>query len=74
MPEGVVVLKMPNFASRLRTLRGRRWSGYRWPEHVQHFTPTTLRPLIEGAGFEVVRIDANAWSDNFWLAARRPVS
>lgn len=68
---GALVVKVPNFASLLRRLRGRRWSGYRWPEHVQYFTPETLSALLARAGFGVESIAANPLSDNFWLVARR---
>ena len=69
-PGGTLALKTPNYDSWLRRLRGRRWSGYRWPEHVQYFTPRTLGRLVERAGFEVVRVLASPLSDNFWLGAR----
>ena len=67
---GGVAVKVPNFDCWLRRLRGRRWSGYRWPEHVQYFTPQTLTAVLERAGFEVQRLVAPPWSDNFWVLAR----
>jgi len=68
---GALLLKAPNYDSRLRTLRGKNWAGYRWPEHVQYFTPRTLSALVCAAGFEIGRIDAPALGDNLWLVARR---
>lgn len=70
-PPGRLVIKVPNFDSWLRRVRGRRWAGFRWPEHVQYFTPQTLTPLLNRAGFTVEHVDANPLSDNFWLAASR---
>ncbi len=70
-PGGVFVAKTPNYDCWLRSLRGRRWSGYRWPEHVQYFTPATLSRLAEAAGFAVERVEANPLSDNFWIVLRR---
>jgi SAM-dependent methyltransferase len=70
-PGGVCVHKVPNYDSLLRRIRGRRWSGFRWPEHVQYFTPVTLARLMSRAGFCQFEVRANSLSDNFWLAARR---
>lgn len=73
-PGGACLHKVPNFDSRLRTFLGTRWSGYRWPEHVQYYTPRTLSRLMSAAGFVVAGGTANPWSDNFWLSARKPAA
>lgn len=54
-PEGVVVLKVPNFASWNRLIRRQKWCGLRFPDHVNYFTPETLRILAHEAGFVVYR-------------------
>lgn len=64
-PGGVVLTKVPNHASWNRTLRGPRWCGYRWPDHVNYFTPHTLRAVAVKAGLEVERL---AWRDRFPLS------
>lgn len=48
---GAVVLKVPNYASWNRYVRGQRWCGFRIPDHVSYFTPHTLRLLAQEAGF-----------------------
>ena len=53
-PDGFVLLKVPNFACWNRIVRGRKWAGYRFPDHVNYFTPDTLKLLAEEAGFELV--------------------
>ena len=73
-PGGVCVHKVPNHGSLLRRVLGRRWSGYRWPEHFQYYTPKTLGHMATEVGFEVLRTDANPLSDNLWLTAIRPRS
>lgn len=70
-PGGVFINKVPNYASWLRTLLGERWSGYRFPEHMQYFTPETLARLLQTAGFRVDKTWANPLGDNFWLASRK---
>lgn len=53
--DGIIVLKVPNFGCWNRVLRGRKWCGFRFPDHVNYFTPQTLRRLAQEAGFAVSR-------------------
>jgi SAM-dependent methyltransferase len=62
---GVVVVKVPNYGSWNRSVRGERWCGFRWPDHVNYFTPQTLAQLAERAGFKVSRMN---WRDRFVLS------
>jgi SAM-dependent methyltransferase len=74
-PGGHLIIKVPNFASINRIVRGRRWCGFRFPDHVNYFTPTTLRRMVEQAHFAIARFntaDRFPLSDNMWLVARRP--
>ncbi len=71
---GVILIKVPNYQSVNRLVRGSRWSGYRWPDHVNYFTPRTLRMMIEQAGLQVARmnlIDRMPFSDNMYAIVRR---
>lgn len=66
-PGGLVAVKVPNYSSWNRRLMGRRWCGFRLPDHVNYFDPTSLRRLAEDAGF-TVRISwrhAMPLDDNF---------
>lgn len=68
-PDGAVVIKVPNFACWNRALRGNRWCGFRYPDHVNYFTPTTLARLAAEAGYRVVRQRASdrvPTSDNMY--------
>jgi SAM-dependent methyltransferase len=74
--EGAVAIKVPNFASWNRIIRGRRWCGFRFPDHVNYFTPKTLQRLAEEAGFTVARqnvLDRFPLSDSMYavLVKRR---
>ena len=67
--KGIIILKVPNFACWNRIIRGRRWCGFRFPDHVNYFTPRTLRRLAEEAGFMVFRqnfLDKFPLSDNMY--------
>lgn len=73
-PAGTVLVKVPNHASWNRRLRGPRWCGYRWPDHVNYFTPDTLRAMAEKAGLEVVRMnafDSFPLSDSLYAVLRK---
>lgn len=72
---GHVVVKVPNYASWNRSMRGARWCGYRWPDHVNYFTPDTLAAIAGAAGFEVERmnvLDRFPLSDSLYAVLRRP--
>jgi len=69
-----LIVKVPNHGSINRRARGRRWCGYRLPDHVNYFTPSTLSRLFDRAGFDLVRsrfFDRFPLSDNMWAVARR---
>ena len=71
---GAVIVKVPNYASVNRVLRGSRWCGFRWPDHVNYFTPHTLRLTAIAAGLEIVRInfwEINPLSDNMYAVLRK---
>ena len=55
-PDGRIIVKVPNYNSLNRFLRGRKWCGFRWPDHVNYFVPRTLRAAAAAADLEVVRM------------------
>ena len=73
--DGAAIIKVPNYGSVNRAVMGPRWCGFRFPGHVNYFTPASLKPMVEEAGLAVVRfglLDRFPLSDNMWiLAARR---
>lgn len=71
---GAAIVKVPNFACWNKALRGARWCGFRYPDHVNYFTPRTLRLLAERAGLACeqplsMRLPT---SDNMYALLRRP--
>lgn len=52
-PTGRVFVRVPNFGSVGRRLFGRKWVGFRYPDHVNYFTLATLRDLAAQTGFMV---------------------
>lgn len=75
-PSGVIVLKVPNYDCWNRSIRGGKWCGFRYPDHVNYFTPSTLARLAAEAGYEVLPPtfgDRLPLSDNMYAAlAPRP--
>ncbi|MFN3669599.1 MAG: class I SAM-dependent methyltransferase [Brevundimonas sp.] len=75
-PGGVVVIKVPNYACLNRRVTGSRWCGFRFPDHVNYFTPPTLARFVTNAGLQVHEFGPTfrlPTSDNMWMVARRPV-
>jgi len=73
-PDGVTVIKTPNYASWNRTIRGMDWCGYHIPAHCNYFTPRTLTEILRRAGLEPLPrpiADCLPTSDSLWMAARK---
>lgn len=75
-PNGTILIKVPNYDCYNRRLRGQKWCGFRWPDHVNYFTPTTLKAIVEASGLEIVRmswLDKNPLSDNMYAVLRKKI-
>src|SRR5215469_15698227 len=70
--DAAVVVKTPNYASLNRRIMGMRWSGFRFPDHVNYFTPATLSEIARRAGFTTHYgpTDRNPVSDSLWGVLR----
>ena len=73
-PGGIAVIKVPNYDSLNRLIRGEKWCGFRYPDHVNYFTPATLAVLAKRCGyaFEQGILDRLPTDDNLWAILRRP--
>lgn len=75
-PGGHLIIKVPNFSSINRKRRGDRWCGFRFPDHVNYFTPPSLKNLVIDIGFEIEKfnfLDHIPISDSMWMVARKPL-
>lgn len=52
-PGGVAIIKVPNYASLNRIVMGNKWCGFRYPDHLNYFTPKMLKKMGVKAGFSV---------------------
>lgn len=50
-PGGVAIIKVPNYGSLNRMVMGRKWCGFRYPDHLNYFTPKSLKKMGEKVGF-----------------------
>ena len=57
-PGGRLLLETQNVASRWARLLGRRWHHYKHHEHLYHFTPDTIRRLLQDCGFRTLEVGA----------------
>jgi len=68
-PGAIVIIKVTNFESINRVVLGKEWCGFRYPDHVNYFTPWTLSYLAARCGYSVLRcniFDRWPFSDNLW--------
>jgi SAM-dependent methyltransferase len=64
-PGGLMVIEVPNVGGWGGALFGRHWSGLDFPRHLIHFTPATMRALVERCGGRIV--DEWHWSKPRWI-------
>lgn len=72
---GCAIIKVPNYACWLRSIRGKKWCGFRYPDHVNYFTPASLQRMVIEVGFGIAKFDLrdrHPLSDNMWMVARKP--
>ena len=71
-PGGCLIIKVPNYSSINRIVRGNKWCGFRFPDHVNYWTPSSLIKVLKGVGFNIVRFnrgDRIPTNDNMWVVA-----
>jgi SAM-dependent methyltransferase len=71
--DAYVIIKVPNYASVNRIVRGNKWCGFRFPDHVNQFTPKTLLRMVRDANYKVVKFnffDYLPTSDNMWMVIK----
>jgi SAM-dependent methyltransferase len=71
---GRIIVKVPNYDCFSRRLRGPRWCGFRWPDHVNYFTPRTLQLMVQQAGLTIARMglaDHSPLNDNMYAVLKK---
>lgn len=62
---GKLYLKQPNFGSSNRMIRGGKWCGFRYPDHVNYFTIPQMRAMARDTGYAFRQLNRfSPFSDN----------
>lgn len=72
VPGGAAIVKVPNYGSLNRMVMGRRWCGFRFPDHLNYFDPRSLLRMFRANHFHRFRfrfLDRLPVNDNMWLVA-----
>lgn len=72
-PGGVIYVKVPNYGTINRQVRGVDWCGFRFPDHLNYFDLPHMRALAEGAGFrmELKNVLSQLTNDNMHVFLTR---
>jgi len=65
-PGGQVCISCPNSRSWLRAVFGKWWINWHVPFHISHFSPETLRELLEETGYQ--QIEVRLATPSLWVA------
>ena len=72
-PGGTIFARVPNFGSVNRHVTGAKWCGFRFPDHVNYFTDSSLKALSSSIGFSYRRKNwASLFDDNLIVELRKP--
>lgn len=70
-PDGIILIRTPNFDSWDARLFGRYWSGLEPPRHLYIFTPHTLHKVLGLAGFKTIYQDCRSGGYMVFLLSLR---
>jgi SAM-dependent methyltransferase len=66
-PEGFVFIAVPNYTSYDARKYKSDWAAYDVPRHLYHFSPPSMRWLLNAAGFQLKKI-VPMWWDSFYIS------
>jgi SAM-dependent methyltransferase len=52
-PDGAIYVRVPNYGSLNRRMLGAKWCGFRYPDHVNYFTTTSLGAMAGDCGLKL---------------------
>ena len=56
--DGIIFVRVPNYAFLNRKVRGGQWCGFRYPDYVNYFTPYALFRMAGDSGFHMDLLNA----------------
>jgi SAM-dependent methyltransferase len=66
-PRGWVFIAVPNYTSYDARKYGSNWAAYDVPRHLYHFSPSSVRWLLNDAGFQLMD-EVPMWWDSFYIS------
>ncbi|HEY4155191.1 MAG TPA: class I SAM-dependent methyltransferase [Puia sp.] len=66
-PSGAVFIAVPNYTSYDGMKYKENWAAYDVPRHLYHFSPTSMKYLLDAGGFKLMRMEP-MWFDSFYIS------
>ncbi len=66
-PTGCIFIAVPNYTSYDAQHYGAQWAAYDVPRHLYHFSPTSMKKLVEQHGLTIKKIKP-MWFDSFYVS------
>ncbi len=66
-PQGKLIIAVPNYTSTDCAIYGANWAAYDVPRHLYHFSPQSMRVLMQRHGLKVIGTK-RMWLDSFYIA------
>ncbi|MDZ4796155.1 MAG: methyltransferase domain-containing protein [Bacteroidota bacterium] len=64
---GRLFIAVPNYTSKDATIYKEHWAAYDVPRHLYHFSPQSMKVLVEKHGLKIVAYQA-MWYDSFYVS------
>ena len=65
--QGKIFIAVPNYTSYDAQYYGSYWAAYDVPRHLYHFSPTSMKTLVEHHGLRIKKIKP-MWFDSFYVS------
>jgi 2-polyprenyl-3-methyl-5-hydroxy-6-metoxy-1,4-benzoquinol methylase len=66
-PGGVIMVAVPNYSSKDAAIYREYWAAYDVPRHLYHFSPGSMKRLMEKHGMRVREMKP-MWFDSFYVS------
>jgi len=66
-PKGKLIIAVPNYTSKDAAVYKEYWAAYDVPRHLYHFSPASMRKLMEMHGLKVI-YTRPMWLDSFYIS------
>ncbi len=66
-PSGKLLIAVPNYTSYDGMKYKENWAAYDVPRHLYHFSPASMKYLLDANGFNLIRMEP-MWFDSFYIS------